>query len=336
MSFLLVVATTVLIYAVLSVGLNIAVGYAGQPHLAQGAFLGIGAYITAVVTTRYEWSFWWALVASVVVTAVAGFVLGIISLRLRDDFLAIVTIGLNFVVVAIFQYVPWFGGATGIYAIPLPSIGGETFGNTSFFVTGLAMLALAVAVSAYLSRTWLGLGLASLRDDELASASSGTPVASFKIVAFVVASAIAGMAGALYAPFLSAITPTSFGFTESVVMLAMVMFGGSGTIRGAILGAVVLGALPEAFRFVSDYRLLIFGAILVLVLRFQPQGIVGIDSAAEKLWKRWFGGGRDGAGGRGGPRPGPYGHDGSLGRSPTANAGADGARGAAAADRNGA
>lgn len=332
MSYLLVVGTTILIYAVLAVGLNIAVGYAGQPHLAQGAFLGIGAYVTAVVTTRYGWPFWPALVASIIVTAVAGFALGVISLRLRDDFLAIVTIGLNFVVVAIFQYVPWFGGATGVYAIPLPTFAGETFGNTSFFVTGLAMLAVAVAVSAYLSRTWLGLGLASLRDDELASATSGTPVASFKIVAFVVASAIAGMAGALYAPFLSAITPTSFGFTESVVVLAMVMFGGSGTIRGAVLGAIVLIGLQEAFRFVSDYRLLIFGAILVLVLRFQPQGIIGIDSVAEKWWKHWFGG-RRGEGG-----PGPYGYDESPGRGRAATTDANGPvdSPAATADRDGA
>lgn len=286
MSYILVIAITVVIYAVLAVGLNIAVGYAGQPHLAQGAFLGIGAYMVAVLSTRYEWSFWFALPISVIVTAAAGFILGVISLRLRDDFLAITTIGLNFVVVAIFQYVPWFGGATGIYAIPLPSIGGTTFGYGSFLVLGLIMLLLAVTISWYLSRTWLGLGLASLSDDELASASSGTPVAAFKIVAFVVSAAIAGMAGALYAPFLSAVTPTSFGFVESVVMLAMVMFGGVGTIRGAILGAIVLGALPEVFRFVSDYRLLIFGGILVLVLRFQPGGIIGTDSAAVGAWQR--------------------------------------------------
>jgi branched-chain amino acid transport system permease protein len=291
-SYFLVVATTIAIYAVLSVGLNFAVGYAGQPHLALCAFFGIGAYLVAVLSTRYELSFWVALPIAIAVTAAAGIVLGAISLRLREDFLAIVTIGLNFVIVAVFQYVPWFGGSTGIYAIPLPSIGGTPFGNETFFAAGLVMLALAVAVSWYLSRTWLGLGLASLRDDELASASSGTPVAAFKIVAFVVSAAIAGMAGALYAPFLSAITPSTFGFTESVVILAMVMLGGSGTIRGAILGAVVLGALPELFRFVSDYRLLIFGGILVLVLRFQPAGILGADSAITRAWRRWVGGSR--------------------------------------------
>jgi len=314
-SYLLVVATTVVIYAVLSVGLNIAVGYAGQPHLAQGAFLGIGAYMVAVFSTRYELSFWVSMLIAIAVTAASGLLLGVISLRLRDDFLAIVTIGVNFVVVAIFQYVPWFGGATGVYAIPLPSIGGQQFGNGEFLILGLVMLAIAVAVSGYLARSWLGLGLASLRDDELASASSGTPVAPFKITAFVVSAAIAGMAGALYAPFLSAVTPTSFGFTESIVMLAMVMFGGVGTIRGAILGAVVLGALPEIFRFVSDYRLLIFGGILVLVLRFQPQGIIGTDSAAAGWWSRFRRPGHsaddDGSGGG----AGPYGAVGAAGGS---------------------
>lgn len=289
MSYFLVIGATVAIYAVLSVGLNIAVGYAGQPHLAQGAFFGIGAYMVAVLTTRYDIGFWTALPVAIIVTAASGFILGIISLRLRDDFLAIVTIGLNFVIVAIFQYVPWFGGSTGIYAIPLPTFAGSDFGNGSFFIAGIIMLLVAVAVSWYISRSWLGLGLASLRDDELASASSGTPVASFKITAFVVSSAIAGMAGALYAPFLSAVTPTSFGFTESIVMLAMVMFGGSGTIRGAIFGAIVLGSMPEIFRFVSDYRLLIFGAILVLVLRFQPEGLIGTDSKITEVTKKWLG-----------------------------------------------
>lgn len=290
LEYLYVVLVTISIYAVLVVSLNISVGYAGQPNLAQGAFFGIGAYFAAVLSVDYGWSFWWTIPAAVGSAGLAGLVVGVISLRLREDFLAITTIGLNFVVVAMFQYVPFFGGAVGIYAIPLPSIAGHVFGNADFLYVGLAMLLFAVGLSWYLERTWFGAALVAIRDDEAAAAATGIPVAPYKIAAFALGSALAGLAGALYAPFLSVVTPTSFGFSESIVILAMLMFGGIGVVWGAVAGAVILGALPEAFRFVSDYRLLAFGAILVLMLRFQPQGLLGDESFVRKLvsrlWRR--------------------------------------------------
>lgn len=286
MSYLIVVAVTIAVYATLTVSLNIVIGYTGQPHLGHGAFFGIGAYFTAVLSTTYEWSYWWTIPVAAVVTALAGLLLGAISLRLRDDFLAITTIGLNFVIVAAFQYIPWFGGPTGIYAIPLPQLGGYTFGNGGFLVLALVLLAVAVAVSLYVRRTWFGLGLFGVRDDELAASTVGIPVAPYKVAAFALSAGFAGLAGTVYAPFLSVVTPTSFGFTESVVMVAMLMFGGLGTVRGAILGAVILGALPEVFRFASDYRLLIFGLLLVLILRFRPQGLIGEPVPGQVPWWR--------------------------------------------------
>jgi len=286
MSYLVVVAVTIAIYAVLTVSLNMVVGYVGQPNLAQSAFFGIGAYFAAVFSTRYHTSFWWTIPLAFVTAGAAGLALGAISLRLREDFLAITTIGLNFVIVAIFQYVPFFGGAVGIYAIPLPSIGSYEFGNNAFLIVALAMLALVTLVSKYLEHTWFGASLIAIRDDEAAAASVGIPIASYKIIAFALSTAFAGMAGSLYAPFLSAVTPTTFGFTESIVILAMLIFGGLGTIRGAIVGAIILGALPEAFRFISNYRLLTFGLILLLMLRFQPEGLVGEGSVLAKLVQR--------------------------------------------------
>jgi len=286
MSYLVVVAVTIAIYAVLTVSLNMVVGYVGQPNLAQSAFFGIGAYFAAVFSTRYHTSFWWTIPLAFVTAGAAGLALGAISLRLREDFLAITTIGLNFVIVAIFQYVPFFGGAVGIYAIPLPSIGSYEFGNNAFLIVALAMLALVTLVSKYLEHTWFGASLIAIRDDEAAAASVGIPIASYKIIAFALSTAFAGMAGSLYAPFLSAVTPTTFGFTESIVILAMLIFGGLGTIRGAIIGAIILGALPEAFRFISNYRLLTFGLILLLMLRFQPEGLVGEGSVLAKLVQR--------------------------------------------------
>lgn len=286
MSYLVVIAVTVVIYAILTVSLNIVVGYAGQPNLGQGAFWGIGAYFAAVFSTRYQVSFWWTIPIAFAAAGALGLILGLVSLRLREDFLAITTIGFNFVVVALFQYVPFFGGAVGIYAIPLPAIGGHRFDNLDFLVIGALILAVVMLLSKYLEHTWFGGSLMALRDDEQAAASAGIPIASYKIAAFTLSAAIAGVAGSLYAPFLSAVTPTSFGFTESIVILSMLIFGGLGTIRGALLGAIVLGALPEAFRFISNYRLLTYGVILLLMLRFQPQGLVGIDSAAAQLTAR--------------------------------------------------
>ncbi|MGO8695616.1 MAG: branched-chain amino acid ABC transporter permease [Rectinemataceae bacterium] len=288
MSYLIVVGVTVAIYAMLSVALNMVVGYVGQPNLAQSAFLGLGAYFAAVLSTRYHVGFWWTIPVSFGAAGVAGLVLGAISLRLREDFLAITTIGLNFVVVAIFQYIPFFGGAVGIYAIPVPAIGTHKFGNLDYLVVAALMLTLVVGVSKYLEKTWLGASLGAIRDDESAAASVGVPVASYKVVAFTLSAAFAGMAGSIYAPFLSAVTPTSFGFTESVVILSMLIFGGLGTVRGALIGALVLGALPEAFRFISNFRLLTYGAILLLMLRFQPQGLAGEASAVSNLMGKVF------------------------------------------------
>jgi branched-chain amino acid transport system permease protein len=285
MSYLMVVGVTIAIYAILAVALNMVVGYVGQPNLAQSAFLGLGAYFAAVLSTRYHIGFWWTIPIAFGVAGAAGLILGAISLRLREDFLAITTIGLNFVMVAIFQYVPFFGGAVGIYAIPVPALGAHRFGNLDYLIVAALMLALVVGVSKYLEKTWLGASLLAVRDDEDAAASVGVPVASYKVVAFTLSAAFAGMAGSIYAPFLSAVTPTSFGFTESVVILSMLIFGGLGTVRGALIGALALGALPEAFRFISNFRLLTYGVILLLMLRFQPQGLAGEASAVSRLMK---------------------------------------------------
>ncbi|WP_347354793.1 branched-chain amino acid ABC transporter permease [Intrasporangium sp.] len=278
MSYILVVAVTAAIFSTVTVSLNIVAGYAGQPNLGQSAIFGIGAYFTAVLASNHGMSFLPNLVVSAVMAAVAGALVGAISLRLREDFFAIVTVGLNFVVVAMFQTIPFFGGATGIYSIPLPVLFGREFGNEEFLITALVLLAFVSWVSWAINRSWLGGMLLTISEDELVASSLGAPVAKYKGVAFVVSSACAGLAGSLYAYFLSAVTPETFGFIGSLTIMAMLIIGGNGTIRGSIVGAVLLTLIPELFRFASEYRILIFGLVLVLVLRFQPQGLVGDQS----------------------------------------------------------
>ena len=279
MSYFLVIAVTAAIFASVTVSLNLVAGYAGQPNLGQSAVFGIGAYFAAVLSAEYGVSLWVNLVVSAVVAGLAGAVVGAISMRLREDFFAITTLGLNFVVVAMFQTVPFFGGATGIYSIPLPTLGGRTFGNVDFLVVALLLLALVCWVSRVIYRSWFGGMLLTIREDELVASSLGAPVAMFKGAAFVISSAFAGVAGCLYAYFLSTVTPETFGFNQSIVILAMLIIGGSSTIRGAVIGAVLLTVIPEMFRFASEYRMLVFGLVLVVVLRFQPQGLVG-----ERSW----------------------------------------------------
>jgi len=278
MTYFLVVGVTVAVFAILALSLNIIAGYAGQPHLGQAAFFGLGAYTAAILSTRYGVSFWLDLPAALLVAGLVGVILGVISLRLARDFLAITTIGINFVMVAIFQYVPFFGGAMGIPAIPSPAIGGHEFGYRDFFLTALVLVVLVAALSAYLERTWFGAALKAIKDDEQAAAAVGIQVASYKIAAFVLGTALAGLAGGFYAHFMSVVTPNGFGFPVSVSILSMLVFGGLGTIRGAMAGAILLGILPEVFRFISNYRLLVYGFLLLFMVRFQPQGIVGEDS----------------------------------------------------------
>ena len=278
MSYYLVILVTALIFASATVSLNIVAGYAGQPNLGQSAIFGLGAYFAAVLSTVHGVSLWWNLVVAAVVAGAAGALVGAISLRLREDFFAITTVGLNFVVVAVFQTVPFFGGSTGIYSIPLPSVGGRIFGNVDFLVCSLVLLAAVCLVSRLIFRSWFGGMLLAIREDELVAASMGAPVARFKALSFVISSVFAGLAGCLYAYFLSTVTPESFGFNQSVILLSMLIIGGSSTIRGAVFGALLLTVIPEMFRFAADYRMLIFGLFLVLVLRFQPQGLIGEQS----------------------------------------------------------
>lgn len=291
------------IYVLLAVGLNIITGYAGQASLGHAAFFGIGAYATAILTTTYGVSFWMALPAATLTAAVAGAALGALSLRVRDDFLAITTLGVNFVVVAVFLYLPFFGGALGIGGIHLPTIGARQMSKPEYFLLVLACTALGLLADRLLYRSWAGFALAALRDDELGAASLGIPTAAYKVLVFVIGTAYAGLAGVLYAHYITFITPQDFGFILSITVLCMIVLGGVGTLRGAVAGALLLGAVPELFRFLRDYRMLMYGALLMLLMRFQPQGLLGTGSWARRRDAR-----------RGTPRTGitRYTGDGSL------------------------
>jgi branched-chain amino acid transport system permease protein len=280
------VATLVGIYAILTLGLNTITGLAGQISLGHAAFLGVGAYTSAILTVRYGWDVWAGLAAATGVTALFGALVGALAIRVREDFLAITTMGVNFVVVAVFLYFPFFGGALGIGGMPAPTLMGWTLGKPAYLALVGVGVALALAINLWLLRSWAGLALLALREEEDGARAAGVDVRRFKILAFTIGTGLAGLAGGLYAHFMTFISPGDFGFPFSITILCMLVFGGIGTNRGALLGAVVLGVAPEVFRFLADYRMLTYGTLLLLLMRFQPQGLLGEGSLLRRVATR--------------------------------------------------
>ncbi len=278
----IVVSINIGIFVLLALSLNIITGYTGQPTLGHAAFFGIGAYAAAVMTSKWGLSFWLALPAAAVVAGLCGALLGLASLRVKEDFLAITTIGINFVTVAVFQYTPYLGASFGM-SVSKPYLFGRPMDNTAFLVLVLVLIVLVCLLSRRIERSWMGLALGGIRNNETAAASVGIDVNKFKVVAFTMGTAIAGLTGAVYAHYMTFIYSTDFAFATSITILAMVVIGGVGTIRGAIAGAILLGLAPELFRFISDYRMLVYGGLLVVMMRLQPQGLLGEDSF---LWRR--------------------------------------------------
>lgn len=286
MDYYVNILIVIAIQAIAACGLNVIVGYAGQISLGHAAFYGIGAYSTAVLTTKFGFTFWTALPCVLLISASLGFLLGLPSLRVRADFLAITTMGINFIVEAIFLYTPFFGAALGLGGIPRVTLMGTRLGNTGFLWLCLFFLALAVLLCRYFSRTWAGLGCFAVREDEIAASSMGVSPVRAKLSAFVLGTVLAGLAGALYAHYMRFISPSDFGFTVSISLLSIIVLGGMGTLWGPLLGAFILGVLPEIFRPLIDYRMFLYAALLLVMIRFQPGGLLGEHSFVMTLFRR--------------------------------------------------
>lgn len=281
-SYLITILTIIAIHAIVVCGLNVIVGYAGQISLGHAAFFGIGAYTAALLATKAGFSFWAALPIVLVISGLVGLLLGLPSLRVRDDFLAITTIGINFIVEAIFLYIPFFGGALGIGGIPRIFIFGIKLKGIAFFGLCIFFLILVLIVCWWFTRSWAGLACFALREEESAASSMGISPVRFKLLAFVVGTAMAGLGGALYAHYMRFISATDFSFPVSIALLSTIVLGGMGTLWGPVLGAVILGALPEIFRPLVDYRMLFYMVLLLLMIRFQPGGLLGESSVIRK------------------------------------------------------
>jgi branched-chain amino acid transport system permease protein len=275
--YFLDVAVLAGIYVILALGLNVVVGFAGLLNLGFVAFYAIGAYTYALLNTRFGLDFWSALPLSVGLTSIAGFLLAIPALRLRGDYLAIVTLGFGEIVrLVLNNWDDLTHGPNGISGISRPVILSFTFVSLSYYyylVLFFALLTLFITKSVYSSR--IGRAWVALREDEIASSVMGINTTMYKLYACAFGAFWAGLAGALFAGKMQFVSPESFTFMESVLILCMVILGGSGSIAGVILGAIILVLLPEMLREVQLYRMLALGIGLVILMIFRPQGLLG-------------------------------------------------------------
>lgn len=280
--YFLDVAILVGIYIILALGLNVVVGFAGLLNLGFVAFYALGAYTYALLNTRLALGFWTALPFSVGLSAIAGFLLAVPALRLRGDYLAIVTLGFGEITRLILNN--WDSltmGPNGISGIAAPAILSLSLGKLSYFyylVLLFVLITLFTTRRVYSSK--IGRAWVAIREDEIASSIMGINTTIYKLYAFAFGAFWAGLAGAVFAAKMQFVSPESFTFMESVLILCMVILGGLGSIWGVILGALILVLLPEMLREVQLYRMLTLGAGLVLLMVFRPQGLFGGKSVS--------------------------------------------------------
>jgi branched-chain amino acid transport system permease protein len=277
--YLLQVLTNAWLLGLVALSITLVTGTAGQTSLGQAGFLAIGAYTSALLALRLHWPFELALLAAAVVTAVLGTLLVLPAFRLRAHYVAIATIGIGEIVSqVILNWNSLTNGAMGLTNIPPPSfLGIQIVMPRDVYWFSLALLLVIALVQWRLVRSSLGRTWRALRDDEVAAQAYGISLNRYKALAFAVSAAIAGLSGAFTAHMYTYINHETFTNATSILALTMAILGGMGNIVGAIVGALVLTILPELFRGLVDYRYLLYGLVLVLVIRFRPQGLLGTE-----------------------------------------------------------
>jgi branched-chain amino acid transport system permease protein len=268
----------------LVLGLNFILGYAGLLSFAQVGFFLVGAYTGGILSVDYGVSFWLALPISAAVAGLFAWVIGIPTLR--GHYFAFATFAFAEIVrLVALNWQEFTHGAVGITGIAAPAIGSfEISSDRSFYYFVLAMVMLGAAVAFRLERSSFGRALFAIKDGELAAESMGIETAKVKMVAFILSAIYAGVAGALYGPLNSVISPDVFSFDVSVVVLVSLLLGGAGTIVGSIVGTILVTLLPEWLRVLQDYYMVVYGAGIVLLMIFLPAGLLG---AARAFVARW-------------------------------------------------
>lgn len=283
MEYLIHILIMVLIYAMLAMSLNLIVGYTGLLSLAHAAFMGIGAYATAILTTQYHMDFFLSVLVGVGLTVVISFLIGLVLSRFRDDFFALVSLG--FLVIMHSVFLNWqelTNGPLGITNIPRPAFADLSSSNLFFLFFMMVLFVVIYALCSFIVRSPFGRTLQAIREDEKAIQIFGYNTLQYKLIIFIIGAVIASIVGAFFASYITYIDPTSFTISETIFILAIVILGGLASLRGSILGAVILVLLPEVLRFLGfpdeiagQMRQLTYGVLLVVLMLYKPQGILG-------------------------------------------------------------
>jgi branched-chain amino acid transport system permease protein len=271
------ITNLILIYTILCMGLNLILGYTGLLSLGHAAFYGLGGYATAILMTRYGFSFLPALIISGLLALIFGMLLGVPTRKVRGDYFCLLTIAFGEIFRLVAQaWIPFTGGAMGIVGIPIPRIFSWTIrSETDFYYLGLILVVFTYLSLVLLTASRFGRAFVAIREDELAASVMGINTPAYKILAFSIGSFYAGLAGSYLAVYQTTITPSSFRLDESCLMIIMVIVGGMGSLLAPISGVIIMTLATEAFRSLADYRMLIIGVIMVTVLLFRPQGLFG-------------------------------------------------------------
>ncbi|HEY2176643.1 MAG TPA: branched-chain amino acid ABC transporter permease [Mycobacteriales bacterium] len=269
------------IYILLAIGLNVVVGQAGLLDLGYVAFFAIGGYAMAKIGISLKWDFWFIVPVGIIIALAAGVILGAPTLRLRGDYLAIVTLGFGEIIRITANNLSFTGGPRGLAPIPNPpSVKGISqlqFGvldTRPYYYLCVFAIVVAIILVKRLERSRVGRAWAAIREDEDAAEVMGVPTFRYKLWAFAIGASIGGAAGVLFAAQTISITPDNFPFLLSIYIICAVVLGGSGNLPGVMVGAFLVAWLPERFRAFADYRVLIFGASLVIMMILRPEGLL--------------------------------------------------------------
>lgn len=274
------------IYVGLASSMNLILGYTGLFSLCHAAFWGLGAYTSGILVGSLGLPVWLGFLCSGFVAAIFGLLIASPSLRLRGDYLAIVTLGFGQIVRLIEINEDWLtNGPMGIKGIQKPSLFGNAFGKVQFYYLALIVALVTIFVVYRIVHTRIGRALISIREDDLAAMAIGINVRNYKMLAFGVGCFLAGLMGSVYAHYITFISPDQYTHQVSVNIFIMVVLGGMGTTMGPVVGACILTLLPEILRFIGDWRMLTYGLLLVLFMIFRPQGILGsFQNGGTSIW----------------------------------------------------
>jgi branched-chain amino acid transport system permease protein len=281
------VADTALLFALLAIGMGLVMGIAGQVNLAQVAFFGAGAYVTAILTTHDGYGFWVAAVLALVATMVVGLLVGAPALRVQSHYLGIVTLGLAVAFIDWITNASVTGGDSGISGIPnVPLFGVDLSSQYIYYYLELVVLAVGLAFGLFVVRTPLGRRMRAMRDDSLAAGAVGVEIPVLRMTAFVLASVYGGVAGVLYAGLVHYVAPETFSIANMFLLLAMVIIGGRQSLVGCVIGAVGLTVIQQELINLSAYAQLGYGLLVVIMVVFAPTGLVGIPARIVAAHRR--------------------------------------------------